>query len=117
MILHVRFGEIRYILSHNPNSIRNKVCSIKDVTNSEENKKIVYNVVCYHCDAKFIGESSRSAGQRLGELQKAFPKKMQNCHVNRHCMTSKVHTLNFIEGVYTMFTEIPINRASEMPRC
>ena len=44
--------------------------------NSEEKKITVHEFGCNQCDAKYIGESSRSAGQRRGGHQKASPKKM-----------------------------------------
>ena len=40
----------------------------------------------------YIGESSRSAGQKLGERQMAVPKKMENSHVYKQNLISKCFT-------------------------
>ena len=53
---------------------RNRMCKLKDKRNPEDKKFVAYELKCKedHCNAKYIGESGRTAGIRMMEHMKAL---------------------------------------------
>ena len=58
------------------NSLKNKLCKLKDKRKDTEKKDVVYKIECEVCPSIYVGETGRQLGQRLMEHDKAVIIKM-----------------------------------------
>ena len=116
------------VYSKNSNSLRNRMCKLKDKRNPEDKKFVVYELECEedHCNAKYIGESGRTAGIRMMEHKKAVENKEERSHIFQHYRESKGHRFNFSRCKILAtenrvrprkFSESSINRSVDIPSC
>ena len=58
--------------SKTTNTLKNKLCHLKDKRLNEQKRNVIYQVDCNDCDAKYIGESSRNIKIRMTEHERDF---------------------------------------------
>ena len=119
--------------SKNTNTLKNKLCHLKDSRLNEEKRNIIYQINCNNCSAVYIGESGRNMEIRLKEHERDFRNMKMNNNMFQH-MSETNHTFdlkNFkilateknrfprkiIEAAFSKFNENSINRKVDIPDC
>ena len=119
------------IFDTNRNSIKSKICQLKDKRNNSEKSNVVYEIPCNDCSAKYIGESSRTVKVRTHEHHLDISNKRIRNHMFAHERDSN-HKFNleevrviaqekrskprkFVEGLFSQFEQNSINNAQEIP--
>ena len=120
------------VFSKISNKLRYKVCKLKDLRKPQDKKNDVYKIKCNDCDAVYIGETGRTAKQRMEVHQTAVEKREERSHIYKHYRDTQGHRFNFndvqilateklmmprrfLEGIYTKFNEKAINRSINVP--
>ena len=75
--------------------LRYKLCKLKDVRKPQDKKKNVYKIKCNTCNAVYVGETRRTANQRMGEHWRAVEKKDEMSHIYKHYRETRRHSFNF----------------------
>ena len=119
------------IFDTNRNSIKSKVCQLKDKRNNSEKSNVVYEIPCNDCPAKYIGESSRTVKIRTHEHYLDISNKRIRNHMfiherdNNHkfnlnetrviAQEKRSKPRKFVEGLFSQFEQNSINNAQEIP--
>ena len=98
----------------------------------QDKKNVVLKIKCIDCDVVHVGETVRTAKQRMEEHQSAVEKREERIHVYQQYRDTQGHRFNFsdvkilaienlmmprrlLEGIYTKFNEKAINRSINAP--
>ena len=115
----------------NKNSLKSKICRLKDKRNNSEKSNIVYEFSCGDCPAKYIGESSRTLKVRSHEHSLDIANKRIRNHMFVHQRDNN-HKFNlndvrvlaqekrskprkFVEGLFSKLEPNSVNNAQEIP--
>ena len=119
-------------LSNKPsNTLRSKLCKLKDKRDVKDQSNIVYSIDCKNCDAKYIGQTSRQLHQRIIEHKNAVRRSdrlsqifQHSNHYNHEMDFDNVSKLaqerndqsrRILESMYTMkYEEKAINRSEQL---
>ena len=115
------------------NTIKHKLCRLKDKRKAENTKNVIYKIDCKECEACYIGETSRETKTRMKEHQRAVQSREINSQIFQHKAEvnhnfdfenitilgteKEAGARKFVEGVHTVLHENSINRAAEIPAC
>ena len=119
------------LFNKNQNSLRSKLCKMKDKKSNFDKKDVIYKVNCQDCPASYIGESSRTAKIRIKEHSNDILNRRVRNHIYTHerdsnhkfnmsnveilMQESRIRPRKFVEGAFTHFQTQSINRAQEVP--
>ena len=115
------------------NTLRNKLCSLKDKVPDTEKKNIIYKLNCNDCSSVYIGESSRNAGIRVAEHRRDIENRKISNNMFQHnaeyghnfdlnnvqilASETRTYPRKFMEACYSKFDVDSINRAIDIPSC
>ena len=119
------------IFDKNKNSLKNKLCHLKDKRKTSEKSNIVYEIPCNDCNAKYIGESSRTVKVRTHEHSLDIENRRIRNHMFVHerelnhkfnleevrviAQEKRCKPRKFVEGVASKLSNNAINNAQEIP--
>ena len=118
------------LASKSENTLRKKLCNLKDKLPTGNVKNSVYKINCSECSAAYVGETSRQTQTRIAEHQGYITKKTQTSGIYQH--HSRVgHTMDwnnfkiiavnknqqkrqFIESAHSICNEDKLNRCKDL---
>ena len=92
-------------IAHKPtNTIKNKICHLKDKRKNLDKAGVVYQVDCNDCQAKYIGETGRQTRDRMKEHERDVTNQKPASKIFQHVDGNQGHSFDF-ENVHVLANE------------
>ena len=118
------------LASRSNNTLRKKLCNLKDKLPKTSIRNAVYKIDCSECPATYIGETSRNTETRIAEHQGYVVKETQTSGIYQHyqreghsmnwdnykilAVNENQHKRQFIESAYSVSNDSKLNRYRDL---
>ena len=83
-------------IAHKPtNTIKDKICHLKDKRKNLDKAGVVYELDCNQCTAKYIGETGRQTRDRMKEHQNDISVRKPASKIYQHVNNNQGHSFDF----------------------